>query len=163
MDFLLRFFIFILLVYFWSAKAIEVPCERVEKSGGFVDCFMDQTTAITSDTVKISDAREESISKLWFDHNSKIFFLPIEIHEKFPNLIQINAFNCSISTISKSNFVKLSKLRILYLENNKIEKIDSDTFDDLISLEEIDLSKCFLSFKKNLNFSSLFPYRTQPN
>lgn len=148
-DFFQRFcnLLFGLLLNIWGAKAIESPCEIVENP--IVKwCIMNVVTEITSDEVKISDGRNENITDLWFSTNPKISFLPVEMHEKFPNIDWIHATYCSISTINKKNFIKLSKLRILSLSYNKIQKIESDTFDgDLVNLQKVDLGKSFLKFK----------------
>lgn len=128
-----------------SAKAVDVSCESVVEWRGQATCHMDETTAITTDDAKISDARNENFTHLSFFQNSEISFLPIEIHEKMPNLNKITAFLCSISKISKKNFSKLTKVLFLDLRYNKIEKIQSDTFEDLLELKTVWLGKLVFS------------------
>lgn len=56
----------------------------------------------------------------------------------------------------------MAQLEFLYLESNKIEKIASNTFEDLTALKEIDLSKnCCLFFIFSLIY--VRPGRSQPN
>lgn len=70
---------------------------------------MENTTENKSDNVKISDdERNIGAISIVFSTNRKISFLPIEIHEKMPNLWMIFAPSCSISTIGKKNFNKLT-------------------------------------------------------
>lgn len=135
--------IFLVLLNFRSAKALEVECENVERFGSGYNCIMKATTEITSDDTKITDGRNMSITTIEFSGNRKIFFLPIDIHEKIPNLLSIYAQRCSISSISKKNFNKLSELKNLNLCENRIEKIESDTFEDLLNLRSVHLCKVF--------------------
>lgn len=138
------------------AKAVEVPCERVGIKGFVHHCSFDlKTTEINSDDVKISDARNENTTMLFFYNNIRISFLPIEIHEKFPDLLGIIARDCAILTISKKNVNKLRKLEVLDLAKNKIQKIESDSFDDLTNIEFIGLGKRFLNLSK-INAFELF-------
>lgn len=69
--------------------------------------------------------------------NRKIKFLPETLAEKFPNLIIMWAQSCSIEKISKNNFKSLNKLRGLAIGDNRIEKIASNTFGDLLSLTHL--------------------------
>lgn len=54
--------------------------------------------------------------------------------------------------------MNLKKMLVMWLTNNQIEKIPSDTFDDLTSLVELQLSKKFHKFHELL---SNFFYRWQ--
>lgn len=74
-------------------------------------------------------------------NNKKIRFLPENPADKFPNLKLYRPYSCSIEEISKVNFKDLRKLRKLYLDNNAIRKVASDTFEDLTSLEYLSLGK----------------------
>ena len=132
---------------FCSLKGVladQVSCEKIENRswalGNFKTCYMDKTTAINSADNTIA-SRDESVEGLWLQSNNKIKFLPIEVSKKFPNLLGIDAYSCSLTTISKANFKGLSKLRGLYLANNQIEKIRSDVFDGLVALEALSLGK----------------------
>lgn len=74
-------------------------------------------------------------------YNKHIFYLPTNLDESFPDLIEIKAFSCNVKSIHKKNFKNLRKLKGLYLNNNQIEKISTNTFEDLQSLERLFLSK----------------------
>lgn len=131
----------LLLVSFmtiWSASAAEIACENIDHR---FKCEMQKTTSIDSSDVIISGARDENMVAISFYNNKKIFYLPIKMHEKFPNLTHLFAHDCSISAIFKKNFDKLNQLTYLALLGNKVERIESGTFDDLLSIETIDLSE----------------------
>lgn len=101
---------------------------------------MNGTTSIDEQNVTISTS-DVSMGGLSFHNNKKIVFLPINVGEKFPNLINYNAAYCSVKEVLKLNFKNLNKLKTLALHYNQIEKIGTETFSDLTSLEELNLSK----------------------
>ena len=106
---------------------------------------MQISTIINATDVEVS-ARDESINVLNFNYNKKIFYLPIKVSEKFPSLEVYYAFSCSLTTISKANFAGLSRLRVLDLSVNQIEKLRSDTFEGLETMDTLYLCK-FLLFR----------------
>lgn len=102
---------------------------------------MDRYTTISSENTKLSTKRIETVGGMIFCNNLKISFLPLLVHKTFPNLLGYSAASCSIKSISYHNFKSLTKLRELWLLKNKIETIYSNTFEDLASLERLDLRK----------------------
>lgn len=88
-------------------------------------------------------ADEERINTeyLHIRYQQNIHFLPILLHERFPDLEFYDIRSTATPKISKKNFEKLVKLKGLKLTDNQIEVIKSDTFEDLISLRELRLSK----------------------
>lgn len=88
-------------------------------------------------------ADQDKINTLYFFiiFQQNIQFLPILLHESFPLLKEYYVTNTAVPKISKKNFEKLFKLEMLSLDENQIEVIRSDTFEDLISLKEIKISK----------------------
>lgn len=88
-----------------------------------------------------SPPSDETVEGINLSGNRNVRFLPVNPAEKFPNLISFDARSSSIEDISRSNFVGLTKLLKLYLENNLIKRISDDTFGDLIALEYLSLSK----------------------
>jgi Leucine-rich repeat (LRR) protein len=116
---------------------------------------MDERTKIDSKETTIAITRDETIEGLSFWCNYRIKYLPIQVSEKFPNLLAYQASYCSITEISKDHFQGLSKLKLLHLAANQIEKISTDTFEELVALEGLDLSNKNISFK-NLNFLYFF-------
>lgn len=79
--------------------------------------------------------KDDAILALSFYTNKKIQYLPVKVAESFPNLIAYGADNTSVKEISKENFKGLTKLRTLGLIGTEIEKIYSDTFEDLVNVE----------------------------
>jgi Leucine rich repeat len=130
-------------------SAREIECENVidlplPEIGTVVTCDLSAKTSIETKTEKtvISTYRGKSIiTGLKFKDNKKIVYLPVEVDEKYPGLIGYDASKCSIKEISKENFKGLSKLKILWLHHNFIERVDSDTFQDLSSLQVLVLGK----------------------
>jgi hypothetical protein len=139
---------FFLLTQIHGYKSAEnIKCESIVDGPerGFVGilktCFMTSDTEISQLGVNISSQADSTVKAIDFNHNDKIVFLPESPSSIFPNLEAYFAYDCSIKTISASNFKGLSKLRRLALEENYIETINSDVFQDLISLETLNLCK----------------------
>lgn len=128
-----------------EAIAKQVACEEISYMElGFLHkeyktCFI---TKATIDTIgfTISSSRDDYVGILRFWGNRNIFYLPVKVHEKFNNLMGYYAPKCSIKFIAKANFEKLFKLRYLMFDDNQIERISSDTFEGLMSLDTIHLS-----------------------
>lgn len=100
-----------------------------------------KSTVINSTEFLITSDRDEAIEGFYAEGNEKLDFLPTNLGDKFPNLINLHARNCSIKAISKENFEGLDKLRRLNLAGNQIKKIADDTFDSIPSVENIWLSE----------------------
>lgn len=122
-----------------------VDCEGYGKcqSGDRDCCLMNRMTSIHSENLRISAKRRDFIKGLNLFRNQRIQFLPVYINLKFPKIIRLEATGCSINKISKDNFQGLFQLYELNLDENFIEKIRSDTFEDLTSLKYIHLGKFF--------------------
>lgn len=149
MHYFLFTFCVIQLIYAASLTDVadeNVPCEYIA-AHGWIDakfnktCFMCNSTTINSSEFTISHEYDATIGGLNFFGNKDILFLPKNPARQFPSLETYDAGNCSIKQIFKSNFEKLHKLKYLYLQSNAIEKINSDTFEDLIHLEQLSLCK----------------------
>jgi Leucine-rich repeat (LRR) protein len=104
---------------------------------------MDRTSIVGS-KANILTALDKYILVLTFSRNSEIYYLPINVADKFPNLMVYNASFCSIKKVLNMNFQFLSKLKTLDLSFNQVEVIEKETFVDLKSLETIRLSKQWL-------------------
>lgn len=116
----------------------EVGCTAIEPCRELTTCCR-MTSPINSSDFTISDQKNEEVKGIYFVRNTAIEFLPVFVYQKFPNLQGYAAYNCSIREISKKNFERLTRLVNIFLLGNKLEKIPSDTFDDLINLEVINL------------------------
>jgi Leucine-rich repeat (LRR) protein len=127
-----------------------VTCEQFKENhywgvilNNLKTCLMDKETRISSDGFELIAVRNESVKGLTFGGNRKIRFLPESPSENFPNLEGFSAGGCSIKDVSRKNFKNLDKLKVLWLSYNQIETIKSETFKDLIALEEITLREIF--------------------
>lgn len=125
-----------------------VPCiQIVDQPGYFVffaskkTCKIDTSAAIDSADFTISSDYDDDVDGIEYSSNKKIQYLPVNPATIFPDLVIIAASGCSIKSISRLNFEGLRKLRALYLESNRIERVNSDTFKDLDELEQIFLSE----------------------
>jgi Leucine rich repeat len=125
----------------YKIKAKEfVACEVVKTVfwallGNITTCNMLQIS-INSTGAKIS-TYNHFVKGLDFDHNTRIFYLPENVAETFPNLVGYYIYDCAINEISRQHFKGLHKLRELNISYNFIRKIPSDTFKDLLSIELI--------------------------
>lgn len=146
-----RLFLFFTSLITFSNGAGQVPCDSVDVAAFAISvlktCFMQHSTVVDAPDFIISTPRDETVEGLRFTHNKNIFFLPTETAKTFPNLIMYSAWNCSIKVVKKENFKNLNTIVAIYLSDNQIETVSSDTFEDLTSLEMISLSKFLL---KNL-------------
>ena len=95
------------------------------------------------------------IQGLKIEDDKQANYLPENIAESFPNLIQLSAKNSSLMTISKNDLNKLKKLRTLDLSENEIKTIEPEAFSDLVSLEELDLSNNQIEIINDNDVSSL--------
>lgn len=108
-------------------------------------------TKIDSESYTISSDRDDEVERMMLSRNKKISYLPENIDEKFPNIIEFSAASCNLKKISRKNFRNLRKLKQLWLVDNLIAKRCSDTFLDLESVEfiylsEFDLMKVFIDY-----------------
>lgn len=141
----------LLMLTVCKLEAKEVQCERMGNFnyhlvGSVNSCFMLTMTTIDTPGFTISSAKNETVEGLRLAENRKIRFLPEKVSEKFPNLLAYYAYSCSLTEVFKINFEKLVKLKILLLDSNQIVKIPSDTFEDLKSLEYVQLRKKLFRF-----------------
>lgn len=143
-------FLGFLILTFHQINAGEVKCEKNETFdynfwgyGTAKTCFMQHVTAINSSGVTIFSPRDDMMGGLQFKENKKIRFLPVKIAEKFPNLWIYLAHLCSVQEVSKANFENLIQMKVLVLNQNDITTIYHNTFEDLTSLELLQLRKKF--------------------
>lgn len=139
------FFVMTLVGLFFGQvyTAKEVPCEsiRLEETNTTLTCFMTGKTIIDSEGYKISSVKDLTVAHLRFSGNRKISYLPERIDETFPKILSLVATNCSIKAIKRENFIGLKSLTTLWLIENQIERIYSDTFKDLESVRWIFLGE----------------------
>jgi Leucine-rich repeat (LRR) protein len=150
-----------------EANSKSLTCESIEdKTATCVklrkSCLMKKTTEIDEHGFSMASPQDESIERITFSYNKKVQFLPENIDKVFPNLAVYDASSCAIKEISTPNFINLSKLSIISLDGNLIERIERGTFEGLIGLTEIYLSKYYRNFLIFLD-SLLFLLRLQQN
>lgn len=143
-SFPIFFLIFVVNVYTSKAAASEVSCEEVRYCnlkiffGLQMTCVFNEVT-IDSQGFTIASAENDAVTAMGFFRNKNVSFLPVNVYNLFPYLVTMSASSGSIKTISKENFKHLKKLRGLYLDKNQIKTIRTNVFEDLTSLERLDL------------------------
>lgn len=129
-----------------SAGSFEIYCESVENCWSTTYCCVMQHHAfIWTEGTTIAN-RDKSVTEVHFTSNRNIRFLPILLHESFPNLRFYAADKCIVEKVQKSNFELLVDLVEINLAENRISALLSDTFEGLRRLEIISL--CELRWKK---------------
>lgn len=88
-----------------------------------------------------SDYKVKNYHEIDFEKNRNISYLPEKIAGIFLKLAVITADHCGIKTIAKVNFEDLTGLLKVQLDHNRLTHIQSDTFDDLVSLNFLSLSE----------------------
>lgn len=127
----------------------KVVCKKTKQTSNGFYCNMGGDTAITGRNFAIDDDRNVEMKVLSLDRNKNVHFLPVSVHQKFPYLISISARKCSIIEVSRENFSELTSLELVYLSDNRIYSLWSDTFAHLPALRKIflgELKKYFLLF-----------------
>lgn len=89
----------------------------------------------------VADANYANLEIIYISYQPNIEFLPVLIHESFPHLKMYSASVIPVQKITKRNFEKLFELEVLFLVKNRIEVIKGDTFEDLINLKRIIISR----------------------
>lgn len=126
--------------------SIFIKClatESAKCSFGNGACYLQNPSVLRSNNIAISSYKNELITRLYIWRNSNVKFLPILVHQTFPNLKQIEAKDGSIQNISRANFDRLNRMEELVLSGNQIETVKRDTFWDLVRLKKLDLGKFY--------------------
>jgi Leucine-rich repeat (LRR) protein len=103
----------------------------------------------------ISFPQNSTIEALSINHNKETLFIPNNLSTTFPNLLAIAVFNCSVQSITGSNFRGLRKLTFLILGQNKIEYIEGNAFKDNTNIETLSLDHNNLKSVSGEVFESL--------
>ena len=143
-------------------RFVDIGFSR-RKPGSFdiyVHCSFDNTTIISSPTVKFANPRNESVTEINGHDIKGLEYLPVDIVNSFPNVAKISIYKASLKTIAKKNFHGLNELRQLDLSYNQISSIDEDTFDDLTKIFSIDLDHNQLTSLPPKIFSKLLTLDT---
>lgn len=136
----------------------ELFCEQVIRCEYGICCDLELKANITSQDAVIVNtdyARIHSLTiknyKIQGEGESleHIQFLPVT-NNLIRNLIHYEVSQTSVKTIGEENFEEMVWLEILILSNNLIETVPSNTFQGLIRLERVDLSKNFFFTLRDL-------------
>lgn len=124
----------------------DIACESIRAItlgfiGQIISCNIQMYTVIKDIGYSISDPYNVKITKMNFNDNRNIEFLPNSPSHKFPNLVHYHAERCAIKEISKRNFERLHSLWNILLQGNQIRAVLKDTFQGLTKLSRLDLSK----------------------
>jgi Leucine rich repeat len=150
---LLSFTIFLLSCFVMVQRVVsnQVSCEVINACGGWTispnhrlhTCRLltPSITSIYAPGFRINSLKDFSVTGINSERNKNIQFLPENVYEVFPNLEGYNSHACAIKIISKANFQGLNKLKDLNLHTNQIEMLISDSFQDLTSLNLLQLRK----------------------
>lgn len=138
-TFIQMLFLLFLVNSLEMVEAHRFPSENVffepwNSVGRVKTCFMKWRTSINSKHYTIS-THCNTIEALNFSDNKKISYLPVYVGENFPNLLVYDASSCTIKEISNQNFKSFRRLKQMFLENNQIEMIQNEAFDELTNLE----------------------------
>lgn len=131
---------------FIESAATSISCESISPRRYRKCCFMNNATTIDTTNSSFSGSRDDSVREINCSRNKKIFFLPIRVTDKYPDLRSYEAAECSLTTITKENFERMTNLKYLDLIGNQIETIFSNTFEDLLSLNYLRIGRfrCFI-------------------
>lgn len=134
----------------YSFVYFNVTIQENEKN-----CLVNENTTVNIDDVTFLLTSDYTVDGINFNANKKISLLPVRIFQSFPKLRGYFAGNLNVSEVSHKNLQRLSKLKDLYLNNNRIKKIKSDTFEGLLSLKSVNLGEFMFEarfFKTKLKF-----------
>lgn len=145
--------ILILLLAHLGACTKSLFCDMIVPEPNHITCLIEDENVIDAKDVELSSNANATLLK--FFYNSKIKFLPIKVSKVFPFLLDYDANGNMVLSISCDNFEGLSHLKDLNLASNRIEEIERETFSDLVSLKQLDLSELdFVSLFFNYKFSN---------
>jgi Leucine-rich repeat (LRR) protein len=116
-----------------------------------------ENVTITEPGTTIANPVSEDTKNLIIeDYEERMEYLPENIDEIFPNLLNFWIFECFMKSISKSNLKNLSLLQYLSISMNEyLEKIEENSLEDLIELKDLYLQSNSLSKLHPLTFAKL--------
>jgi Leucine-rich repeat (LRR) protein len=88
-------------------------------------------------------------------NDKNVEFIPTNIGEKFPNIVALQIFNCSIRKIGSKHFNNLHKLIQLTFTKNEIAEVDDKPFEDQTKLEWLGLAENKITRLYGTTFSKL--------
>lgn len=144
--------LYLALLVLIASAAVDVTSEPVncetfdneyehDDNGKLKLCEMTENTSIDASGVELGVEKDESVLGIRFYDNKKIFYLPVDVYKSYPNLVIYFAHSCNIKFLLKANFKNLGSVKEVHLDNNRIQKLDGEMFEDMSSLQILYLSK----------------------
>lgn len=126
----------------------DTPFNITEISGDRLDTQDDNT--IMHFGIKSEDA-----------YNVRTLYIPQQISKFFPHLISLDITSVALMFVSKEDFTGLDELKFLFIRDNEITSLPSNTFNDMKEVLTIELDGNQLEvidnnlFKNNLKLESI--------
>lgn len=148
-----------ILSFATTALTLRINCDYVEHQSVISECVTydlevkypnETVTSVSGNLPGVIDY--ERIKTFRVKFSPLLEFLPSGIEKFFPNIEKIRISHSGLTNLTQNNLKNFSNLRILILNNNKLEHLDSDVFEFNNKIEEIDLSENQL---KDLRVESL--------
>lgn len=157
----------IFLIFIGATEALDLNCKFVfltsNTENGY-NCKVVNEIITNQPNVKITKAEgrhlkysnNNGVERLLFAGQPQMKFIPVGYSKVFKGLNNLWIDDCSLESISKSDFEESSnKLRILGIEKSNLKTISEDTFSELIELEELYLMRNEISYIKLQTFAHL--------
>lgn len=121
-------------------------------------CFV-EGIEISKENEVITELNDNvSVFKKLIISNGTVNYLPTNLGDKFPHLSSLSVRRSKLLEVSKNNFAG-TNITALDLFNNELKRIDRDTFDGLVFLEDLSLSDNEIKFVHERAFTSLINLR----
>lgn len=104
-------------------------------SGFLNTCVVNQN--IDSESYVLASPLSVSVQQFYISKNINVEYLPRQIGKTFPNLLELRTTSCGITVVHDYFFEGMKKLQVMVLYNNRISKIESKAFSDLISVTDL--------------------------
>jgi hypothetical protein len=142
MTMMVLFVVVAVCLAFGIAMEFKVVCKSTtvslwDSESSFKTCIINNAIGIPG--FSIWWPRDNNMNGLRIEPNKKVKYLPENLNDIFLNLVVYSAQNSKIQEISKIHFAELKYLKKLWLNNNQIQKVPGDSFEDLYSLEYLNL------------------------
>lgn len=89
---------------------------------------------IDTENYALGSPLNTTVEKFYINENKEVKFLPIQVGEKFPKLLDFQATSCALTVIRNSYFKNMQNLIHLNLADNEITTIEAEAFKDLVNV-----------------------------
>lgn len=117
---------------------------------------------IESEDYVLESPVNTNVRMFFVKDNRKVKFLPRLVIEKLPNLKNYYVKICGLTALRNFNFKNMRKLERLNLDDNRISKIESAAFNDLVNLRVLELNENLIEtfngrlFEKMVNVEEIW-------